>query len=239
MRSFMEKKESPDITDNFKPKMSGLSGKVFGIIKLVLGVCLLPFVYSTSVSFFNEFSLIEKLFQNYFWLGLITLLVIYLFVWEPAIIYAKGQKLLELIFSFFKPLVKVAPYLLPIYTIVLFIVYGILSFVFSAGGGSAFSAYGGFGGKSSAPTNYFIFLFGFSMGLHLVSSAKTMRSKQGDFLKANYIFGFSFIYIINLFLLAFCLNLIFDKFSFVNFANNSFQIAKDIFSAVFRQLFLR
>jgi len=228
----MEKKASPNIAGNLKPKISGFSGRVFGMIKFILGVCLLPFVYSTSLSFLNEFSLIEKSLQNYFWSGLISLIAIYLFVWEPAIIYAKGQKLLELIFNFFKPLVKVAPYLLPIYTIVLFIVYGILSFVFSAGGGSAF------GGKSSALINYFIFLFGVSIGLHLIFSAKSLRSRQGDFLKSNYIFGFSFIYIINLLLFAFCLNLLFEKFSFVNFFNNSFQIARSIFAAVFKQLFL-
>jgi len=235
----MGKKEFPNIEDKILPEPSGissiragLSNKAFGIIKFILGVCLLPFVYTSSVSFINEFTLIERPLQNYFWSGIITFLFIYLFIWEPVIIYTKGQKLLELVFSFFKPLVRVAPYLLPIYTIVLFIVYGILSFVFSAGGASAFC------GKSSAPTNYFIFLFGFSMGLHLVFSAKSIRSRKNDFLKGNYIFGFSFVYIINVLLLTFCLNLVFDKFSFVNFFNNSFQMAKDIFYVVFKQLFL-
>jgi len=241
----MGKKEFTNIEDNILPEPSGissiragLSNKAFGIIKFILGICLLPFVYTSSVSFINEFTLIERPLQNYFWSGIITFLFIYLFIWEPVIIYTKGQKLLELVFSFFKPLVRVAPYLLPIYTIVLFIVYGILSFVF----GSAFCTGGasalGRGGKSSAPTNYFIFLFGFSMGLHLVFSAKSIRSRKNDFLKGNYIFGFSFVYIINVLLLTFCLNLVFDKFSFVNFFNNSFQIAKDIFYAVFKQLFL-
>lgn len=218
----MEKKESPRKENNTQPKIAGLSSKMFGIIKLILGICLLPFVYSTSFSFLNEFGVIEKSAQNYFWSGVITLLLIYLFVWEPAIIYAKGQRILEVIFTFFKPLVRVAPYLLPIYTIVLFILYWILSGIL----------------KSPNLINYFVFLFGFTMGLHLIFGAKSLRSKQQDFLKANYIFGFSFVYILNLVLVAFILNLIFDKFSVVNFLNNSFQIAKNIFSAVFKQLFL-
>jgi len=218
----MEKKESPKPETNFdfRSKMGGFSIRLFSITKFILGVCLLPFVYSESLAFLNEFNQIEAPFRNYFWSGIISLLIIYLFVWEPTIIYIKGQKILEKIFRFFTPLVKVAPYLLPIYTLILFILYWVLAYKF----------------KDSI--NFFVFLFGFSIALHFIFSAKSLRSKQEDFLKANYIFGFAFIYIINLILLAFGLNLIFEKFSFVNFFNQSFQIAKSIFYAAFKQLFL-
>ncbi|MBI5145411.1 MAG: hypothetical protein HZA27_04415, partial [Candidatus Omnitrophica bacterium] len=194
-----------------KSKSAVFLGNAFSIIKFVLGICLLPFVYSGLVAFYNEFGLIEKALQNSFWSGIISFLVIYLFIWEPAKIYTKGHRILEWVFSFFKPLVRVAPYVLPIYTIILFIFYWLLSYLFKD------------------ITQYFIFLFGFSIALHLVFSAKSIRSRRGDLLKANYIFGFSLVLIINLILLALCLNLIFEKFSFVNFFNNSFQIAKSIF----------
>jgi len=219
----MEKKEFPNKIENIaSPKMAGFSSRIFGVIKFILGICLLSFVYSCSVSFVNEISLIDKSLQNDFWAGVITLLVIYLFIWEPAVVYVKGQKLVEIVFTFFKPLVRVAPYLLPIYTIILFILYGILSFIL----------------KSPSLMNYFVFLFGLSVALHLIFSAKSIRSKQGDFLKANYIFGFSLIYIINLMLLAFGFNLLFKDFSFVNFFNSSYQFAKAIYYAIFKQLFL-
>ena len=218
----MGKKESPK-NENIAPaKISGISSRVFGIVKFILGICLLPFVWSTTVSFITEFRLIENLQQNYFWAGLFSFLIVYLFIWEQAIVYAKGQRLLELLFSFFKPLVRVAPFLLPVYTIVLFFAYIILIFVFKSGG----------------LINYFVFLFGFSIGLHLVFSSKSMRSKQADFLKANYFFGFSFIYVINMILLAIFLSIIFEKFSLLNFSTTSIQIAKNIFSAIFKQLFL-
>jgi hypothetical protein len=203
-------------------KISGFSHRVFGIIKFILGIYFLPFVYSVSVAFLNEFSAVEKTAQNYFWAGVISFIILYLFVYKPVIIYNKGQRLLEIVFQFFKPLVKVAPYLLPIYTIVIFILYLLLSLLL----------------KTQESFGYFIFLFSFSLTLHLIFSAKSIRSKQGDFLKANYIFGFSFIYIIDIALLAFCLNLIFREFSFVNFFNNSFQIGNSIFYTIFKQLFL-
>lgn len=225
----MARKESAKIENGIPAKaggafspIAGFSNKAFGIIKFILGVCLLPFVYSTSVAFLNEFSLIEISLQRYFWSGAITFLIVYLFVWEPVIIYVKGQKLLEIIFSFFKPLVRVAPYLLPVYTIVLFTAYLIVSLIT----------------KSSEPLQYTLFLTGFTAALHLVFSAKSLRSKQGDFLKGNYIFGFSFVYILDLFIASLFLNFVFDKFSFVNFANNSFNTAANIFVAIFRQLFV-
>jgi hypothetical protein len=214
----MEKREFPKTEQDFK---TGLSGKLFGIIKFILGVSLLPFVYSTSLAFLNQFSLLEKSVQGYFCSGAITFLLVYLFAWEPTIIYAKGQKLLEVIFVFFKPLVRLAPYVLPVYTIILFIIYGLLSLAV----------------KSAWLLKYSIFLIGFTFALHLVFSAKSIHSKKSDFLKANYLFGFSLVYIINLAILAFCINLIFKEFSFVDFCNSAFQAAGSIFYAVFRQLF--
>ncbi len=234
----MAKREFPKITGDFGPrdlegleppapggireKITGFGNKIFGIIKFVLGLCLLPFVYSSSVSFLNELGLIEQIVQSYFWLGVISFLVIYLFIWEPAAVYSKGHKILELIFNFFRPLLRVAPYLLPIYTIIVFLLYQALSMAIT----------------SEWLVRYTMFLLGFTISLHLVFSAKSIRGKKNDFLKANYIFGFSFVFILNLIILAGCFNIIFKEFSLINFFNVSFQTAKGIFDAVFGQLFL-
>jgi hypothetical protein len=202
--------------------ISGLSSKAFGIIKFILGILLLPFVFSTVVSFLNEFGLLKLALQEIFWSGVVSFLAVYLFIWEPAPIYNKGHKLLEIVFSFFKPMVNVAPFLLPIYTILVFIIYGLLSLMI----------------KSAWLLEYALFLIGFSVILHLVFSAKAIRTKKGDFLKGNYIFGFSFIFILNLVLLASGFSPMFKEFSFVNFCNISFCIAGKIFYAVFKQLFM-
>jgi len=232
----MAKREFPKIEGDFGPKdlepmpapgglhakISNLSNKVFGIIKFLLGICLLPFVYSATISFLNELGLIDNVVRGYFWTGIISFLVIYLFVWEPAIIYSKGHRILELIFNFFKPLVRVAPYLLPIYTIIVFVLFQVLSIAIT----------------SEWLVRYAVFALGFTLSFHLVFSAKTIRGKKNDFLKSNYIFGFSFVYIINLILLAIFLNLVFKEFSLVNFFNEFFQTARNIFNVVVGQLFL-
>jgi hypothetical protein len=207
---------------DFSNKISGLSSKVIGIIKFILAVIMLPLVYSSVVSFINEFVRIDRGLQQCFYNGIISFLAIYLFIWEPAVIYNKGHKLLEVMFSFFKPMVNVAPFLLPIYTILFFILYGLLAL----------------GIKSGWLLEYTLFLIGFSSVLHLTFSAKTIRTKKGDFLKANYIFGFSFIFILNIALLALGFSFIFEEFSFVNFCNISFDIFQRIFLGVFDQLFV-
>lgn len=213
-------KETPQPQGNFFSGFSGFSSRLFGIAKLVLGICCLPFVYTASLAFLNQFALVGKEPRYYFWSGVIAMLIIYLFIWEPAVIYIKGQNLVELAFNFLRPLVRIAPYVLPVYTVVLFVLYLFLSSLFKL------------------PASYFLFLAGLTITLHLIFSAKTIRSKKDDYLKANYIFGFSLVYIINLSLLSFCLSIIFEKFSFVNFCNFSFQIATGILSAVFKRLFL-
>jgi hypothetical protein len=211
----MEKKES-------KPNLSKTQAKALLILKFVLGICFLPFVYSISVSFLEQFGAVEGALQGYFWAGVISFLVIHLFIWEPVVLYTRGQKILEALFTFFKPLVKVTPYLVPIYTVLLALIYFPWALI----------------SESEDLINCFLFLFGFTITLHIIFSAKSLRSKEGDSLKANYLFGFSFVYILNVAILGFILNLIFDKFSFVGFANNTFQIAKNILTVVFRQLFL-
>lgn len=219
----MDEKElplKPQGGGGLKSKLSGFSGRVFSIIKFALALCLLPFVYSVSVSFLEELVVVEKAAQRSFWAGIISLLILYLFVWEPVIIYAKGQKLLEMLCVFFKPLVRVAPYLLPIYTLVLFAAYWLAAYVLRW------------------EAQFVVFLIGFSLALHLIMSAKTIRGKQGDFLKANYLFGFSFIYILNILLLGFFFSLVFDPFSFVHFCNRSYGIAAGVISAVCTQMFL-
>ena len=202
-------------------KISAFSSKTFAVIKFLLGLALLPFVFSNTIALLSQFSLIDKGLQRLFWNGVGSFLVIYLFIWEPAPVYNKGHKILELVFNFFKPLVKVAPFLLPIYTILVFSFYGLLAL----------------GITSPGLIQSTMFLTGFTLILHLTFAAKNIRHKKGDFLKGNYIFGFSFIYILNLSLVAFGFSLIFREFSFVDFCNISYAVTRDIYAAIFKQLF--
>jgi hypothetical protein len=214
--------QQDSLSGDFSSRIPALLSRVFGLVKLLLAVLILPFVYSAVVSFLSELGLVNGAARQIFWNGVLVFLGVHLFLWEPAVIYKKGHKLLEVAVSFFKPMVNVAPFLLPIYTILCFVLYGVLSIWISA----------------PWLLEQALFWIGFTLALHLVFSAKSIRAKKGDFLKANYIFGISFIVILNIALVAFGFCMMFKEFSFVNFCTVLFSVAQDVFHSVFKQLFL-
>jgi hypothetical protein len=214
--------EGGGIFDKLKPKVQQLFNRILSVIKLILGLCFLAFVYTGSVGFLQELKNADRRLQDDFWSGVITFIVIYLFFWEPMKVYQKGQKILTVLFKFFAPLVKFAPYVLPIYTILIFAFYPLVNHFY----------------KHPLVLEYFIFFGGLSIALHLVMTAKTLKSKPGDFLKANYIFGFSLVYILNLLLIAIVFQLILDKFSFFNFFQGAYAESDRIWHSVFKQIFI-
>jgi len=222
----MAKKESLNVKEARsplkKPGIPGISPKIFGIIEIVLGLALLPFVYAVTAAFGREFFLIDKVAQASFGAGIAAFLAVYFFLWEPELVYAKGQELVGLVFGFFKPMVNIAPYLLPIYTIAAFFIYKLIA-LFK---------------PSNVLLHYTIFIFGVTSALHLVFSARSIRSKGDDFLKGDYIFGVSSLYIINIMILSLFLGVMLKEFSFVNFCVGAYSIGKGIFAAFFRQLFV-
>ncbi len=217
------KPRKPSVKEKVAGKMSAAAQNLLVALKFVLGLCLLPFVFSSTEAFLSEFSRIDPLWQRYFWAGVVTFLLAHLFIWEPSFLYSLGQKVLGALFSFFTPLVKVAPSVVPIYVLIVFMVYGILSVMI----------------KDAWLSAYCMFAAGFFVSLHLVFSARSVKTKKGDFLKANYIFSFSFIYIMNLILLAFCLHLAFREFSSMRFFAGMYEGAQSVLSAIFSQLFTR
>lgn len=212
----------PGWLSSLKEKLDHYKGRIFSIIKFCIGLIFLIGIYSGIGAFLKELKNIDPILEADFWAGITTFLVTHLFIFETAKIYQKGHRLLEIVFKFFAPLVKFAPYVLPIYSIIVVSLYALLNAVKP------------FNGLDS----YFMFFFGFSLALHLVFSSKTMRGKQADYLKANYIFGFSLVFLINLGFVALCMNNIFLKFSFVNFFNNAYNGAHSIFMSVLNQIFV-
>ena len=198
------------------------SKKALTVLKFLIILFLLPWVYSFSSAFIIEAQIIKKPFLDSFLWGVVSFVIIYLFFYAPTAIYKKQQLVTEATFRFISPLVKFAPFLLPIYSIGLFALYCLISLFI----------------KSSLTLLYFMFLIGFSFIFHLVFTAKILHSRKGDFLMINYLFSFGFIYIINIVILALIFSILFEPFSWFNFAKGAFEISKYIFRSVFTQLFL-
>ena len=198
------------------------SRKASTVLKFIIVVFLLPWFYSTTAAFITELKTIPEKSFNSFAAGIISFLVIYLFIYVPGKIYQQEQKVTEATFRFISPLVKLAPFVLPIYTIILFLLYCLLAFLF----------------KTEPSLEFFMFLFGFSIIFHLAFTAKALRSRKDDFLMINYLFSFGFIYVINVALLSLGFSILFEPFSWLSFCKSSFQTSSSIISSIFNQLFL-
>ena len=192
------------------------------VLKFIIVVFLLPWFYSTTAAFITELKTIPEKSFNSFAAGIISFLVIYLFIYVPGKFYQQEQKVTEATFRFISPLVKLAPFVLPIYTIIFFLTYCLLTFLFKAG----------------PPLEFFMFLFGFSIIFHLAFTAKALRSRKDDFLMINYLFSFGFIYVINVALLSLGFSILFKPFSWLSFCKSSLQVSSIIISSIFNQLFL-
>ena len=200
--------------------MAFFSKNAVAVIKFAAGVLLLPAVYSFSVSFINEFNTLKGDLALYFWAGVASFAIFYIFIYQPELVYNYGQQTLGRIFSFSKPLAGAASYIIPAYTLALFIVYGIFAFTSGAKGISS----------------YFLLLIGFSSAMHLVFSAKSLNCGRRDFLKADYLFGLTLVYLAMLLLLGLFLSLAFKEFSFAGFFSGSWQESAKIFNAIFNKV---
>jgi hypothetical protein len=118
--------------------------------------------------------------------------------------------------------VMLAPYLMPVYTVILAAVYFILSFFIDI------TKYSG----------AFIFLIGFTLMLHLVYTAESIRDKQSDLIKTGYFSSISFIYIANLIIVFLIVSLFFQGASFVNFISDVYEKTKIFYWSFWKQLFL-
>lgn len=200
--------------------MAFFSKNAVAVIKLAAGVLLFPAVYSFSASFINEFNTVKGGLALYFWAGAASFAVFYIFVYQPELVYNYGQRTLGRILSFSKPLAGAASYIIPAYTLALFIIYGVL--VFTSG--------------VKGVADYLMLLIGFSSAMHLVCTAKSLNCGRRDFLKANYLFGFSLVYLSVLLLLGLGLSLIIKEFSFFGFFKGSWQESAKIFAIIFNKV---
>jgi len=118
--------------------------------------------------------------------------------------------------------VMLAPYMIPVYTVIIAIVYFISSFFIDI------TKYSG----------VFIFLIGFTLMFHLAYTAESIRQKQSDLIKTGYFSSISFIYIVNLVIVFLIMSLFFRDVSFVNFISDIYEKTKFFYWSFWKQLFL-
>lgn len=233
-------------------------------LKLFLGIIAFPICIAVSVSLYEELNQIKALSYNqkYFLFGIVTYLIIHVVFFKPQYLYpvrnstkAVGKSISNGVYIFgheimhtiatwifrgkvisFKVsskggavaatksniFIALAPYFFPFYTILAAGLFFIATVVI----------------KTEPPYNSFLFLVGFTLSFHLVLTIDFLKTKQSDFLHGGYLFSICLIFIVNLIIMGFIFSLLFDEINFAGFLRSAYFKSKNIYLAVFRQLFL-
>ena len=224
-----------------KPKNRNSVPMLF--IKLIIGILALPLTYGVTAAFYSNFILIKELASslNYFTWGIAGYVILHLLFYKPTYLYILGHESvhagLAWVFggriksfkvsseggsvgtdksNFVKEL---GPYFIPIYAIIITVVYFVVASSYSINGG------------------LFVFLIGFTLAMHMISTIEVMKIRQPDIVKSGYLFSIVLVYILNIVVISFIFSLIFPTFSMGKFFLDLWGQSKYIYVAVYRQLF--
>ena len=179
---------------------------------------------------------------NYFVWGLVVYVILHLLFYKPAYLYVLGHEAVHAGMAWilggkiksFKVskeggqvgttksnfIIELAPYFIPIYAIIVTLAYFVVS-------------------KSYPGTNgsIFLFLIGFTLAFHIISTVEIMKIKQPDIVKSGYIFSIAIVYIINIIVISLIFGLTFEGFAINKFFLDLWSGSRFIYAAVVRQLF--
>ena len=216
------------------------------ILRFIISILLIPVCVIITISFYNSMFAIKEVSGSglYFILGALLYSMMHLLLFRLDFLYVFGHESMHAFATFCSGgkasdmkvsgkggsvktttpnfFVMLAPYLIPVYTVILAAAYFILSFFIDI------TKYSG----------TFIFLIGFTLMLHLAYTAESIRDKQSDLIKTGYFSSISFIYIVNLILVFLIVSLFFQGASFVNFITDVYVKTKVFYWSFWKQLFL-
>ncbi|MFH0877232.1 MAG: hypothetical protein V1863_03300 [Candidatus Omnitrophota bacterium] len=194
---------------------------MLAVLKLFLAFLLLPIVIGITIAFLDSLREMKTSVAAAFGWGVVVYLILHILLYEPATVYDTGKKIAEKAMSFFSPLVKVAGFCVPIFTILSFVAYFFASVIW----------------KQSNFFGYFVFLASFMLTMHLVFTANSLKGKQAGAMRENYFFALFIIYIVNILIVAGAFSLLSYDFSFLSFIRKVGHAAGAIYTVSFRQLF--
>ncbi|MBI5206834.1 MAG: hypothetical protein HY934_03490 [Candidatus Firestonebacteria bacterium] len=215
--------------------------KKFG--KFIIGIFLIPACIGFSKGYITLISSLKSLSQNqlYFIYGLISYLIVHIIFRKPLSIYVFGHELThafwtkifggdvkdmkvsgeggEVKISKSNFFISLAPYFFPIYTLIILIIFGILSLVLN---------------NYAQYINYFLFLLGLTLSFHILLTIEMIRTDQPDIKENGFIFSVSLIYFINLVIISALSNLIFIKeYSFLSYIQKSASESQKLYIYIY------
>ncbi len=198
-----------------------MKDRLFSVLKFVLAVLLVPIVIGVTAAFLDGLRATDSRIAAAFGWGAIAYLVVHILFYAPAQVFDAGKKMSEQAVDFVFPLVKVAGFCIPIFTLLSFGLYALVA-----------------AARQSADTlPFFVFLASFTFTMHMVFSANALRNKKPGWLKENYLLTIFIIYIACLIIIALVFSFLTPDFALAHFFKRCGHVAGAIYSASWRQLF--
>lgn len=191
------------------------------ILKIVFTVVMLPVLVASAVALQRQAFTLSGDLQQALGLGLTSFLILKLFVYDFQALHHLGQGITTFCFRAFKGLAQVAPFVIPLYSVFVLLVYAILQFM----------------GKARGLQYLFFTLLAFTFSMHVVMTAQELYEKDGAYGKPTYFFSMVLITIVDLVVLALVVSAITPAFDFLKFFNDIDRCVGQIYRAVFQQLF--
>lgn len=233
-------------------------------LKLFLGIISIPVCIAASVSLYDQLIQIKVISYNqkYFISGIIAYLIIHIAFFKPEYlypvrnstkavgksisngVYILGHEVMHVIATWISKgrvnslkvsskggmvtttksnlFIALAPYFFPFYTIIVAAIFLIIPLII----------------KTEPPYTIFLFLVGLTLAFHIVLTIDFLKTKQTDFLHGGYLLSICLVYLMNLIVIGFIFSLLFGEINFTEFLRSAYFKSKDIYVAIFRQLFL-
>jgi hypothetical protein len=217
------------------------------VLNILFGIFTFPVCVGASLSLYESLSSIKAMAyyqQKYFIVGAIAYLAVHAIVVKPAYLYILGHELMHAIAALLSGgkvrsirvsskggsvattksniFIALSPYFFPVYTIIVSLVWSAANYFL----------------KVNLNYGLFLFAIGFTLMFHIVLTIDFLKIRQTDLLHAGYLFSICLIYIVNLVVIGFVFSFLFKNVIFSDFLQDSYLKAKDIYAAIFRQLFL-
>ncbi|MFH1995381.1 MAG: M50 family metallopeptidase [Candidatus Omnitrophota bacterium] len=214
------------------------------IFKFLFGLLILPFAIGSTVAFYYNLGRIPRFSGkiHFFSWGIVSYLILHTLIYKPAYLYVLGHESVHAVAAWLcggkvtsfqvskdggkvttdrtNAFINLSPYFVPIYTVLIAVFYHVISRSYSI--------------KSET----FVFLIGFTLAFHIVSTVEALKMKQPDIINTGPLYPIISVYVLNVLIVASLFCFLFPDFTWRGYFRDFYRITAHIYTALFYQLFL-
>lgn len=181
----------------------------------------LPLIAGATISFFQQMDALAAYNQCFMW-GVVTYVVIHIFVYEPQAVFQIGRGLAAGIFRFSPVFSDIVKFVLPLYVLLLLAGLYVVEHLVEI---------------APAWIQVIVFSVGLFTAMHVVLTARELYEEDPSLLKPNYFLTAGWVYVLALMVVAVGLSASFKEFSLVEFFRTTARITVGVYVDAFTQLF--